>query len=400
MPAADQAPTRILFIEGNEDDTVGGSHHSMFDLVRLLDRTRFTPIVCFYRDNVFTGRLRSLGVEVLIVEDRRSEELAARRRSGRAGTLTSVIRGIVWRRRLLAEHGIQLVHINNTPLIGVDDWLPAAKLQRIPIISMARGHPVKTGWRVRRLSRGFDRVVAVSHYIAAKLAEDGIPPGRIVTVHNGIDLAGMKARVTIPRAATRAALGLADETVAVLMIGNIRQWKGQHVVLDAVAALAPSVRERLHVLFLGTQSDIDQAYRASLDAQVAAGGLSRHITFLGWRDDVANYIAAADVCLHASVIAEPFGRVVVEAMGLGVPMVASLLGGPSEVITESTGRLFDPADPAALARILTELVEQPALRATLGSAGERRAHDFGVDAMVAGVSAVYDTVLANHHRGA
>ena len=101
-----------------------------------------------------------------------------------------------------------------------------------------------------------------------------------------------------------------------------------------------------------------------LHALAARHGLTGQVHLLGSRDDVPALMNAADAIVHASVQPEPFGLVVVEAMALGKPVVASNLGGPSETVTPGTGLLFDPDDPAALAHQLQAVLDQPSLRRT------------------------------------
>jgi glycosyltransferase involved in cell wall biosynthesis len=102
---------------------------------------------------------------------------------------------------------------------------------------------------------------------------------------------------------------------------------------------------------------------------------------------------AADAVLHASIRPEPFGLVVVEAMALGRAVVASRLGGPSEIVSEGTGLLFDPSRPEELSFLLAQLHEQPALRARLGAAGRERARTFDVSRTVEGVERCYSELL-------
>jgi len=386
-------PRRILFVEGNDDETVGGSHRSMLDLVRLIDRELFTPVVCFYRDNEFVERYRELGVEVHVVAEQRGRELRARELGSRWRIWSSAISGIFWRRAMLRRLRIDLLHINNSVLVAADDWLPAAWMLRVPTVCMARGDAVIESRRVRFLARFFDRIVAVSLHMSEAVLSFGVAAERLAMVHNGIDFERLRGGIERSKLDVREELHVRDGEVLALMVGNIREWKGQHVALEALAALPPSIRAQMHIVFVGDTGVADRPYHASLMELVRAGHLEEHVEFLGPRNDVSTLLSASDIALHCSVLPEPFGRVVPEAMGLGVPVVASAIGGPREVITESSGRLFDPDKPEQLAAILRDLVEHPESRAAMGEAGRRRAEDFDVHRMVAGVTRVYLDVL-------
>jgi glycosyltransferase involved in cell wall biosynthesis len=177
------------------------------------------------------------------------------------------------------------------------------------------------------------------------------------------------------------------------MVGNIREWKGQHVVLAALERLAPSIRDRLHVMFIGAATPSDEPFRQALDATVKRAGLERVVSFLGARLDVPDLVNAADLAIHASVKPEPFGLVVVEAMALGKPVIGASTGGPAEVLTPDCGITHDVRDPGQLARALTRLIEDPGARARLGANALVRVEEFTVRRTVEGTERVYQRFL-------
>jgi glycosyltransferase involved in cell wall biosynthesis len=390
-----RSPVRLLMIEGNDDNTVGGSHRSMFELVSGIDRRRFDPIVCFHRENQYVDMLRAIDVRVLVLDTLRERELAIRSRGGAVRIALDSLRGIAWRFSLLRSEQVDLVHINNSPMLAADDWLPAARLSRIPIVSMERGRGEITHPRLRRLAGYFDHVIAVSDHVATALRASGVPARLVSTVYNGIDAASLAKSARAACDGVRASIGLHEDQRLAVMVGNIRRWKGQHVVLAALSAMAPRERDGVHVAFLGATASTDAPYETELRATVAREGLQRNVSFLGWQEDVGPFLAAADVAIHASITPEPFGRVIVEAMAMGTPIIAAQDGGPSEIVTSTSGRLFDTGDPSSLASALRDVLGNPALRATLSDGARERARAFGVPAMVSGVTAIYERVLGS-----
>jgi glycosyltransferase involved in cell wall biosynthesis len=177
------------------------------------------------------------------------------------------------------------------------------------------------------------------------------------------------------------------------MVGHIRRWKGQGVVLEALARLDEATRRKVFVVFVGPTAKSAIPYREQLLEQVAELGLSGEVSFLGERSDVAEIMNAADVVLHASTDPEPFGLVVLEGMSLGKPVVASGLGGPAEVITPGTGLTFDPHDPDALPAVMTRLVQEPELGRSLKGPALGRAAEFPISRTVAAVERVYSSLL-------
>ena len=395
-------PVRILYIEANEDGTVGGSHRVLFDLVCNLDRTQYEPIVLFYQDNAYAPRLRALGVDVVILEEVRARERVIRRTGNRLTKLVENFATIGRRFRFLRQHRIDLVHINNSPATGNDDWLPATRILRIPCVANVAGDARGPGggWLHKRLFRAFDHYLSVSEFITQAMLRAGIKSDRMDLIYPGVDLESFRARVKRTRQEVRGDLGIPGHAVMALMVGNIRQWKGQHVVLAALEQMPATVRKGFYVAFAGALTADDRPYMSELEATVERAGLADHVTFLGSRDDVPDLLNAADIALHASVRPEPFGLVVVEAMSLGKAVVAANTGGPAEVVDRASGITFDPMVPGQLAEVLTNLVRDPIQRGELGKGALQRAEQFTARRFAAGVRRVYERVLPERSAGA
>ena len=397
-----RTPARILYIEANEDGTVGGSHRVLFDLVCNLDRAQYEPVVLFYQDNAYVPRLRGQGVDVVVLAEVRARERVVRRNGGRLTKLFENFATIGRRFRFLRQHRIDLVHINNSPATGNDDWLPATRMLRIPCVANVAGDARGPGggWLHKRLFRAFDHYLSVSEFITQAMLRAGIKSERMDLIYPGVDLESFRARVKRTRQEVRGDLGIPGHAVMALMVGNIRQWKGQHVVLAALEQMPATVRKGFYVAFAGALTADDRPYMNELEATVARAGLANHVRFLGSRDDVPDLLNAADIALHASVRPEPFGLVVVEAMSLGKAVVAANTGGPAEVVDRASGITFDPMVPGQLAEVLTNLVRDPIQRGELGKGALQRAEQFTARRFAAGVRRVYERVLPERSAGA
>jgi len=189
---------RILFVEANEDGTVGGSHQVLLDMVTHFDRKAVDPVVMFYEDNRFAELTEGAGVETIRWDSVRAAERKVQTEGGAVAKLWGILRAIRARYRFIREHRIDLVHMNNSPRTGRDDWLPAARLAGIPIVASARGdaNPLPgEGMRVsvhKALMRGFDRVLAVSEYIATAWRAQGLAPHKVRVVHDGVNRAKLE----------------------------------------------------------------------------------------------------------------------------------------------------------------------------------------------------------------
>ncbi|WP_280501134.1 glycosyltransferase family 4 protein [Nocardia farcinica] len=159
-----------------------------------------------------------------------------------------------------------------------------------------------------------------------------------------------------------------------VLVGRLTPWKGHEILLRALPLLPVPPRQ---VWFVGGVFFGEDEHRRALErlaAQVAVP-----VEFTGHVDDPGPYLRDADIAVHCSVTAEPFGQVVVEAMRAGCAVVAAGAGGPTEIVRDGVdGLLVAPGDPVALAAALERLIADPALRTRLAEAGVRRSRDFSV----------------------
>jgi glycosyltransferase involved in cell wall biosynthesis len=268
-----------------------------------------------------------------------------------------------------------------TPLVvSVHDCLPAGG----------------AGAVVRRIvDAGAAGIVANSHYTArAWRTARGGPPLRVV--HPGIDAAPFDA-IGDQRAA-RAALDLDPSASLVGVIAQITPWKGQHTAVRALASARTTVPSAQLVLagetkFVARATRYDnRAYFDFLSREIADLGLQDAVHFLGQRDDVARVMTALDVVLIPST-EEPFGLVMLEAMAAGTPVVATDVGGPTEVIVDGeNGRLVPPWHPERWAQVIAELLRDPATRHRLVRAGHHTVRRFSLDAYAQALVEAYSEV--------
>jgi glycosyltransferase involved in cell wall biosynthesis len=306
--------------------------------------------------------------------------------------LANALGGVLDRVAVLRKLGVDIVHLNNAPAAGADNWLPAARIRRIPCITHARtvvrpGHTAIHRW----LHRRYDLVLGDSRHVAeAVIAVTGIARDRVRVVYEGVDADAFRDSVRRPAAEVRQQFGVRPDDVLIVMAGHLRPWKGQHVLVDALSRVTN--RGHLKAIFVGGTPAGHTDYVEQLQATATATGIADIISFVGERNDVADFMNAADIVVHASTDPEPFGIVVVEGMALGKAVLASALGGPLEIITPGTGLLFDPAHPEQLAAAIDRVAADANFRAELGRAARERADVFSVRALVSGTEAAYDFV--------
>ena len=162
------------------------------------------------------------------------------------------------------------------------------------------------------------------------------------------------------------------------LFGRITRWKGQDVLIKALAEL-PGV----HGLIVGEAlfTEGDRAFGDEIRKLAADLGVEDRIHFIGFSSDIIPLLLAVDLVIHCSTSPEPFGRVIVEAMLAGRPVVAAKAGGALEILKDhETGLLVESGNPQALAKAISTLLGDPELAATLGESAKRDAQErFGLD---------------------
>lgn len=176
------------------------------------------------------------------------------------------------------------------------------------------------------------------------------------------------------------------------IIGRISPWKGQDVFLRAFALGFAGTPARAWIV--GSPLFGEDVFEASLHELVEELGIGKQVEFRGFREDVLAEMQALDIAVHASIIPEPFGQVVLEAMAVGTPIIASTEGGPAEIITDGVdGILVPPRDPVGLSRELMRLAADPDLRDALKIAARVTAARYSPERSAKAVLDIYERVL-------
>ena len=311
----------------------------------------------------------------------------------------------IW--RLAASEGVDLIHVRSR----APAWsaLMAARRAKVPFVTTYHGAYNETN-ALKRLYNGVmargDTVIANSHYTAGLIAQRyGTPRERIEVIHRGIDEDVFDPRRVAPDriAALRARWGIAPETRVILQAARLTSWKGQSVLIDAVARLSAAGRlERTVVILAGDAQGRDD-YVNALQSQIGRHGLQATVRLVGHVDDIAAAYLAAHVTVIASTDPEAFGRTVIEAAAMGCPVIATNIGAPPETVLAEptvagdavTGWLVPPGDVHTLAlRLEQALALAPDRRAAIGERARRHvlAH-FTVRGMQRRTLSVYDRLL-------
>ena len=357
-------PPRVLFLDHTAQ--LGGAEIALANLVGQLARgSHVEPRAIVFEDGPLVGRLAAAGCPTRVVP--LGERVRAARKGGVGiGALAKVPAAAAYVRRLAREvraEAAELVYCNSLKADVLGGL--AARRAGVPCV-----------WHVHdRLMPDYlpDAAVAVMRRMCRWL-----PQGVVANSEHTLGtlrLAGKKpARVAYPGVTPPDDPPPEPGGPAVVgIVGRLAPWKGQHVFLDAMAAVRremPDVRARL----IGSALFGEDEYEAELRRRAARPDLAGGVEFAGFESDVWSALARLTVVVHASTTPEPFGQVVVEAMAAGRAVVATDAGGVREtVLNGETGLLVPMGDAGAMAHAIRMLLQNPARRRAMTEEGRERA---------------------------
>ena len=340
---------RLLFLD--HAGVLGGAELSLLDIAR---HHRAASEVVLFSDGPFRSALQEAGVTVTILPI--PERLLEVNRAD-GWRSVAALPGIPAALRSLAPfiRRADLVHCNSQKAFALG--AVASRLHRKPVVWHLRDiltadHFSGTNRRVAvTLANTFAaRVIANSQATAQAFIDAGGRRDLPVVVYNGID---PDAFPDLTPEAARQDAGIDLDGFVVGAFSRLAPWKGQHVLLEALARLPNT-----HALIVGDALFGETAYEARLRSTTRDLGLEDRVHFLGFRRDIPVLMAACNAIVHTSVAPEPFGRMIVEAQLARRPVVATAAGGAVELIEDGkTGWLVPPGDAKALAWRLACMLE-------------------------------------------
>jgi L-malate glycosyltransferase len=386
---------RVLYV--SHTATISGAERSLLDLLAALPGS-VQPLVA-----TPPGRLRA-AVEGLGIPTTRITGTAGSLRLHPLHTPRALAEMAVagWQvHRAARRQGADLVHANS---IRAGVVLALARLGRAATVVHVRDclPPGRVSTATLRLvAATATTVVANSRYTAASVRA-AAPKARLEVVHNPVDLDRFNPE-SIDRTRARARLGTAGTRRVLLgVVAQLSPWKGQDTAIEALTLLRHDGLDA-HLLLIGSAKFVadstrfdNEGFVSGLHEMVARAGLQDRVSWLGERDDIPDIVRALDVLLLPSW-EEPFGRAVIEAMALRVPVIATDVGGPPEIIDDGRdGYVLPPRQPRAWANAIRCLAESPERSVEMGRAGRRKVEEsFAVAHHVAAMLGVYERAVVS-----
>jgi len=358
----------------------GGAERVIVHLACALARRGIDPtVICLGRPGLLARDLDAAGVRVVALGSTRGFDVAA-----------------IWRlARVLQRIRPDVINVHDRaslPYVHLANRLAG----RRPVVFSCHGLLLGVSharWCERFAMRGAAALTAVSQETGRRYAALLDWPGPVDVVPNGVPLPEPDPNM---RPAARANLGLADDVFTFLAVGNLKPEKGFEDLLEGAAILRDRLAgRRFIVLIAGGTSD--EAYANGLEASLDRLNLRGVVRFLGYRPDTRPLYAAADVFVLSSRT-EGLPMVLLEAMGAGLAVVATRVGGVPDVVTDGeSGLLVASSEPRELADAMARLVDAPALRHRLGEAARQHIRSgYSVERMAERYLDVYRTAARGH----
>jgi glycosyltransferase involved in cell wall biosynthesis len=352
----------------------GGAERAFASLASLLPRYGVQPEVVLLEHGPLETWLRAQGCRYAVAPEQS--------RASRADA-------VAWAARMAERAGVALVLSNKSQGHVVGG--AAAKTNGVPAVWWQQDIACGIDYELLAAATPAAAVVCSSDYAVA--AQRGLTPSAdIRKIHLGVPVAAIAARRGAgagPRAALRC-----DGRPLLGIVGRLEAWKGQDVFLRAAERVASQHPDATFAVVGGRTPGKEETYADDLRALARELGIADRVHFEDHALDVFPWFDAFDVCVHATN-GEPFGLVLVEAMALGTPLVATALGGPVEIVEPGlSGLLVPPGDDRALADATSAVLSDEQLAARLAVEGRRRAFAFTDERMAAAFADLFRELVA------
>lgn len=284
----------------------------------------------------------------------RRRNILAQFTKGLPGNFLKILRAITDIRKA------DVVYINT---IVVFDYIFGARFTKKPVIIHVREIPTGKEMTLFRALLIWSRAILVFNSEATRAAFSMPTLTQTHVVYNGYADPGECE----PRP------NRTEKPFQILLIGRLNHWKGQEIAIAAISQLPDTVRNNIRCRIVGSVFEQQNDFQDALIRQIQSLGLESVVELSPFENDPAKSFMDADVVLVPSRLPEPFGRVAIEAMAYGKPVIASCHGGLVEIVEDKkTGFLIPPSDVDSLTFALRQYIEAPELAREHGNAGRKR----------------------------
>lgn len=362
----------ILFIHGVS--AIGGSERDLLSLIKNLSPLKYFPIVICPDKGPLYAELKKLDIKIEILN-------IPPWRKGKY--ILSIPIAIYRIRKIIAKNNIDLIHVNDFWYFPIT--FLAARPFNIPVITHIRQEievpKIKKYW----LSYS-DMLLPVSNSIKNTILMSGIQDSRIMTLYSGLDI----EHIPNVDAEMRRILNINSDQPVIGTVATIDPRKGYEYLIEALAEIKKNYGD-IKCVIVG---DGDSTYKSKLGMLSKRLGVSDNIVYVGFQHNVYPYISMMDIFVLPSIM-EGFGIVILEAMAMSKPIVATKVGGIPEIVADNiTGILIEPKDPISLASAILSILDDSEKRSLMGMAGRKRVElFFSIKVTIKTLEEVYENIL-------
>lgn len=359
-------PIKVLhIIQGRH---FGGAEQVVLTLSKCFDSAHISPSVLCLSNGLLLKKLKEAGIPSFLIPMKTKKDI-----------LLPLLKTI----RLVRKKKIDIIHTHTvrSNLIGrLASLLTGRKCithLHSPILrdfaDLRRGRFNEMIDSITRFLA--DRYIAVSHSLRREMIQRGMPPDKIVTIHNALDFKSLHASVDphSVRGGIRKEYNIPANAFILVLVALLRPRKGVDVIIKAMESVLEHF-PNVHLFIVGND-DIseDPDYGNKLRRMASGLGIESNVIFTGFRDDVPAILKECDLMVLPSLFGEGFPMVILESMAMGVPVVASRVEGIPEIIEDGVnGFLVEPGDSEDLANKIVEVLKNPILLKTAGRKAQEK----------------------------
>jgi glycosyltransferase involved in cell wall biosynthesis len=349
---------RILFFDHTAK--LSGGERSLLLILKKLNIDKFEPILALPQEGPLLSEAKDIGIETEIVPVNRRIRGQQRKKIGfifLVYAFFALVPSVFKLLRLVRKNNIDIIYTNSQKahLIG----LLLGFVSRTPVI-----------WHFRDiLNQGYIRkivkflgitfttqIIAISRAVAHQFEIAGRASDKVKVIYNAIDWSDFEDGIKNSKTDLRLEFGLPKDAHIVATVGQIARWKGQEYIIFSGKRLIRKF-DNLYFFIVGKPLFKESEYQKSLHNMVKENGLEDKVFFTGYRWDIPGVMNDIDILLHTPTEAEPFGRVLIEAMVAGTPVIGFRTGAMQEIIRGETGFLVTPGSVDEIVDTVSLVIE-------------------------------------------
>jgi predicted outer membrane repeat protein len=358
----------ILFVSATSE--IGGADLALLDVIRRINKGEFAPVVAMPFEGPLIEDFRQAGAEVLLCNTG-----YIRRYRNPLKLLVNIFRiaasipGLV---AVIKQRKIGLVHSNSSIVFGGAIAAKIAGIRHIWHVREIKSTPKLITGLIKLFICFFsDQVIAISNAVKDSFPHRIFYQKKIRVIYDGVDLEKFYWRD--PALQLKSKLGIPAGYKVVADTGLILPLKGYEYFLKSASLIIKDFPRTIFLIIGDTVISRHDRYKDSLRKLCLELGITENVIFTGMRPDIADILSFVDLSVLSSVEPEGLGRVIVESMAMGKPVITTSIGGQAEAVADGIdGLLVPPRDSSKLARAIIDLLSDDATAKRLGEAGCRK----------------------------